>query len=202
MTDKASKTSGKREKETSLPDGNTTASKPKREKRRREDPVEENITPAVNEPEQTLQEPQKKKRKKNKTGFPDPQDDSSLSEQALKALSYAFSQFRKPSKWKFSKARQNWLTRNWSDMDVIPDIYLPLTIQYLSYVKGGVRETLIKDCQTILSASPDKLTSTETTSDPVDITQVVSKTDELKVARARSLLDALEASDSQADHPK
>ncbi|KAJ7688480.1 hypothetical protein B0H17DRAFT_1203024 [Mycena rosella] len=168
----------------------------KREKRGREETVAEDINPSVND------EPQKKKHKKNKTGFPDPEDDSStLSEQALKALSYAFLQFRKPAKWKFSKARQNWLIRNiWSDM--IPDTYLPLTIRYLSNVKGGVRETLIKDCRSILSPTPpDKPTSIEPKASETEAVslEVAAKIDELKLARARALLDALETPDSQAD---
>ncbi|KAJ6599322.1 hypothetical protein DFH09DRAFT_32325 [Mycena vulgaris] len=176
MTEKVPKTSGKkREKK------EATVNEPvksKREKRRREETISEDNS-RVNDAEESLQEPQKKKHRKNKTGYPDPQDDSALSEQACKALSYAFSQFRKPSKWKFSKARQNWLIRNvWSE--TIPDAYLSMTIQYLSNVKGGVRDTLIKECQSILSVSstpPDKLASTETTeAQPGSTDQAVPKT--------------------------
>ncbi|KAJ6539096.1 hypothetical protein B0H19DRAFT_342248 [Mycena capillaripes] len=173
----------------------TKDSKSKREKRRREETADE---AGAEESPQLAEEPQKKKHKKNKTGFPNPGDDASLSEQASKALSYAFLQFRKPAKWKFSKARQNWLIRNiWSDQ--IPDTYLALTVQYLSNVKGGVRETLIKDCQSVLFASaPEKVSekvfSAESVSQaqPAKIPQVVVEPDQLKQTRARALLDALE----------
>ncbi|KAJ7937297.1 hypothetical protein B0H13DRAFT_2425143 [Mycena leptocephala] len=143
--------------------------------------------------EEIPQEPQKKKHKKNKTGYPDPEDDPSLSEQARKALAYAFLQIRKPTKWKFSKARQNWLIRNiWST--TIPEPYLALTIQYLSNVKGGVRETLIKDCQTVLSASLASDT-TETVSESK--AHQAAEPDQLKHARARALLDTLNTPESE-----
>jgi hypothetical protein len=74
----------------------------------------------------------KKTKRTNKTGFPDPNEDAALSDQARKgvhfplnvpsetnnqtvlplALAYAFAQFHRPSKWKFHKARQNWIIRN------------------------------------------------------------------------------------------
>ncbi|KAJ7774275.1 hypothetical protein DFH07DRAFT_800865 [Mycena maculata] len=173
--------------------------KPKREKRRRENVEEENSLRVTEE----SAEPEKKKYKKNKTGFPDPQDDPALSEQASKALLYAFYQFRKPSKWKFSKARQNWLIRNfWSD--TIPDTYLVLTTQYLSNVKGGVREKLIQDCQSILSPpAPDKPTSSETTPATQSVTVPVEvERNELKLVRARALLDALEKADTAPAVPE
>ncbi|KAJ7086632.1 hypothetical protein C8R44DRAFT_893429 [Mycena epipterygia] len=191
--------------------GGETASKkigkPKREKRRREETVDEDNNP--NDADESPQEPHKKKHKKNKTGFPDPQDDSALTEQASKALSYAFSQFRKPSKWKFSKPRQNWLIRNVWSSDTIPESYLSLTIQYLKYVKGGVRETLIKECQTILSTPPHKSTPIETTSEaqPVSVNpgsadRAPTETENLKRTRARALLDALETPESNSELPK
>ncbi|KAJ7368001.1 hypothetical protein DFH08DRAFT_1070782 [Mycena albidolilacea] len=166
--------------------------KPKKEKRRRKDPADGAEDAAIQ-----VEEPPKKKHK-NKTGFPDPGEDSeSLSDQARKALSYAFLQFRKRSKWKFSKPRQNWLIRNvWSDQ--IPDMYLPLTIQYLSNVKGGVRETLIKDCRSILSgSSPEKVSSTET--ETASQVQPVGEPDQRKHVRARALLDALEAVEAEPE---
>lgn len=56
--------------------------------------------------------PKKKKQKKDKS-LPDPSADSSLTPQGRKALSYAHTRFRHPSKWKFRKAPQNWLIRNY-----------------------------------------------------------------------------------------
>ncbi|KAJ7095145.1 hypothetical protein B0H15DRAFT_828257 [Mycena belliarum] len=204
MTEEGSVKSQKRERGTTS-DGSKTARKSQKEKRKREDATAENTSPENIElnSKESSPEPLKKKRKKNKTGFPDPADDPALSEQATKALSYAFSQFHKPSKWKFSKARQNWLCRNiWSE--TIPDPYLLLTIRYLSNVKGGVREALIKDCSNILSVppTPDKPTSTETVPAQQDEgvgTTAAKRLGELKLARARALLDVLEAK-SQPDH--
>ena len=63
----------------------------------------------------------------------------------------------RPSRWKFNKARQNWLIRNvWSSeavslfsLDVwfddkmlyqVPEIYFPLVLRYLANVQGGCRE--------------------------------------------------------------
>ncbi|KAJ7068041.1 hypothetical protein C8F01DRAFT_1116652 [Mycena amicta] len=116
---------------------------PRKKKRKRNEPPAETLATA---------EPSRKKSKKNKTGLPDPAEDSALSEQASKALSYAFLQFRKPAKWKFSKGHQNWLIRNyWT----IPDAYNELTVLYLAKVEGGVRTRLIEQCQTKLSESTE-----------------------------------------------
>ncbi|KAI1792832.1 hypothetical protein LXA43DRAFT_293671 [Ganoderma leucocontextum] len=88
-----------------------------------------------------LKEKTKKKRKRSSSsGFPNPSEDESLSEQGRKALEYAFVQFEDPGSWKFHKARQNWLLRNiWSD-DAVPETYMPLATRYLQGVQGGARE--------------------------------------------------------------
>ncbi|KAI0751436.1 hypothetical protein C8Q80DRAFT_1268670 [Daedaleopsis nitida] len=92
--------------------------------------------------------PEKKKRKhRSPSKLPDPSGDEVLSEQAQRALQYAFSQCDDPSGWKFNKARQNWLIRNvWSE-ESIPEKYMSLVSLYLQGVQGGVRETLIKSCR-------------------------------------------------------
>ncbi|TFK76163.1 hypothetical protein BDN72DRAFT_954670 [Pluteus cervinus] len=97
--------------------------------------------------------PKKKssKRKSNTTGFLDPEDDTQLSEQARKALSYAFLQHHSPSEWKFNKARQNWLVRNVFNIDLVPDSHLPLVLKYLTDVKGGTRSKLIQTCRDLIS---------------------------------------------------
>ncbi|KAJ7507504.1 hypothetical protein B0H11DRAFT_1705475 [Mycena galericulata] len=192
MAEKIPKTSGKeRKEEPAVNKEGKKVRKSEREKRRREDAVDEELN-------EESTESQKKKHKKNKTGFPDPNEDSSLSEQASKALSYAFTQFRKPSKWKFHKARQNWIIRNiWSD--TIPDTYVELTIRYLSNVKGGVREKLIQDCQSVLSTSADKngnLSAEEIPEAEPVTAGAATETNELKHKRARTLLDALETSEN------
>ncbi|KAF7353044.1 hypothetical protein MVEN_01272100 [Mycena venus] len=176
-------------KDSAVSEDKTKVSKPKKEKRKREHAVED----AEESPQLAVEEPQKKKHKKNRTGFPDPEDDPSLSEQASKGR-YLFLTRDERSKWKFSKPRQNWLIRNiWSDK--IPDTHLALTIQYLSNVKGGVRETLIKDCRSILSESaPQKVASAEVASQPQP---AVVEPDQLKHVRARALLDALEKTEAE-----
>ncbi|KAF8211433.1 hypothetical protein K438DRAFT_1752191 [Mycena galopus ATCC 62051] len=192
MADSEPKTR-KRKKDTAVSEDNNVVSKPRKEKRRRLEATAD-ATEDSGGPQPAVEEPPKKKPKKNKTGFPDPSDDPSLSEQASKALSYAFLQFRKRSKWKFSKPRQNWLLRNFFS-DKIPDKFLALAVQYLSNVQGGVREALTKDCRSILStdSTPEKPISGETAA-PV---QPVDELDQLKRARARALLDAFEAAEAE-----
>ncbi|PPQ63976.1 hypothetical protein CVT24_009099 [Panaeolus cyanescens] len=115
-----------------------------------------------------------KKKHKNRTEFADPRVDESLSTQARKGLEYAFLQMNKPAKWKFNKARQNWLIRNiWSPENVIyfstaskllfiheiyqiPELYMPLLCKYLSNVQGGSREKLKSSCQSALNPEVPK----------------------------------------------
>ncbi|KAJ6629245.1 hypothetical protein B0H10DRAFT_33049 [Mycena sp. CBHHK59/15] len=192
MTDKATKLKRKHEDAESTTKTSKVGGKLKREKRKLEETGD--MLGADNQEE--TREPKKKKQKKNKTGFPDPQDDPLLSEQASKALSYAFSQFRKPKTWKFNKARQNWLIRNLWSNETVPDTYLALVVQYLSNVKGGVRETLIKESQSALSISsamPDGSSPADGASEAVlvNIDRIEIEKDKTKHARARALLDAL-----------
>ncbi|KAJ8698011.1 hypothetical protein PTI98_004775 [Pleurotus ostreatus] len=117
--------------ETPLDEDTTSKHKRKKGKKRNPSPSHE-VDPT--------EEPVKKKRKRSK---PDPSEDEALSEQARKALIYAHSYVRYPDSWKFNKARQNWLIRNiWSD-ELIPETYFPMSIKYLSSVKGGIREVRI-----------------------------------------------------------
>ncbi|KAK7470911.1 hypothetical protein VKT23_002327 [Stygiomarasmius scandens] len=149
--------------------------------------------------DETVEEP-KRKKSKNKTGLSDPSDDSSLSDQARKALEYAFTQFRRPKKWKFHKARQNWIIRNvWSSTNV-PDSQLPLVLRYLANVQGGVRENLVKTCQNILESSADagqadttipNAVPTDETKSQAEKPNAEPKTDETKLKRATALLEVL-----------
>ncbi|KAI0370199.1 hypothetical protein BV20DRAFT_304056 [Pilatotrama ljubarskyi] len=103
----------------------------------------------------------KRKRRTTTSGFPDPTDDEALTEQAQKALHYAFTQFEDPSEWKFNKARQNWIIRNlWSE-EAIPETYMPLVSRYLQGVQGGACEALIKACRDALSQPAAESTSAE-----------------------------------------
>ncbi|KAI0742134.1 hypothetical protein BC629DRAFT_1740279 [Irpex lacteus] len=97
----------------------------------------------------------KKRRKHSEHGFKDPSSDESLSDQANKALSYAYAQVDTPSSWKFNKARQNWLIRNVLSEEAIPDDYVPLVNRYLSGVQGGAREALVKSCQAVIAGQSE-----------------------------------------------
>ncbi|TFK43202.1 hypothetical protein BDQ12DRAFT_674572 [Crucibulum laeve] len=165
-------------------------------------------TVAAEPEEETVKEdgPPKKKRK-NKTGLADPDDDKTLTNQARKALLYAFEQFRRPDKWKFQKARQNWLVRNIWSAEAIPEAYEPLLIKYLSETKGGVRENLIKSCRTILEPQPatqEPVPAPKQVDPPKEgakpatggalVMPVVEKApDPIKQARAKLILQALES---------
>lgn len=135
-----------------------TAKKSKKEKKRKrgDQPDDEAVTVTDDGP--PAEAPKKKKRKRGKTGFPNPEEDESLSEQARKgkrpisavhfifdltqnlgdpALHYAFCQFDDPTSWKFNKAKQNWLIRNiWSQQAVsvrrclLPDVLPNLENRY------------------------------------------------------------------------
>ncbi|KAL1761408.1 hypothetical protein FB107DRAFT_269022 [Schizophyllum commune] len=90
---------------------------------------------------------------KPKKKYPHPAKDESLSEQAVKALSYAYTYHKHRDVWKFSKAHQNWLIRHcWSTTE-IPDEYIPLLKKYLKNLQGGARERLLETCQSILQAA-------------------------------------------------
>ncbi|KIM45852.1 hypothetical protein M413DRAFT_295420 [Hebeloma cylindrosporum] len=95
------------------------------------------------------EEPPKKKHK-NRTEFSDPRVDATLNNQSRKALEYVFTLMNRPSKWKFNKARQNWVIRNVWASDAISDIYFPLVVKYLNTVQGGSREKLKETCESYL----------------------------------------------------
>ncbi|EGO01670.1 hypothetical protein SERLA73DRAFT_49264 [Serpula lacrymans var. lacrymans S7.3] len=172
----------------------------KKKKRKKDTLAEENGDTKLND----SQEPQKKKKRKNHDlPYPDPENDTVLTNQACKALSYAYAQFQDPPNWKFNKARQNWLVRNAWSSEAIPENYVPLLVQYLAGVKGGVKENLVKTCQSILSP-PEPQQSTPELSLPVgdpsateppktqDVEDV--KIDTVKESRARTLLNVLSVS--------
>ncbi|KAI0356561.1 hypothetical protein OH77DRAFT_1503517 [Trametes cingulata] len=119
----------------------------KKDKKKRKKPGDEE----ENSTEAAPAKPQKKrKRGSTKSGFPDPTDDEELTEQAQKALHYAFTQYEEPSEWKFNKARQNWIIRNLWSAEAIPETYIPLVSRYLQGVQGGAREALVKACREAL----------------------------------------------------
>ncbi|RDB23187.1 hypothetical protein Hypma_009611 [Hypsizygus marmoreus] len=155
---------------------------------------------AAKEPEvDTSTDLPEKKKRKNKTGFQDPNEDTSLVEQAQKSLAYAFLQFHRPSKWKFNKARQNWLIRNIWSAETIPEAYLPLVMAYLAKVQGGVRENLIQSCRAALE--PPKLEIPQAELETADTAEPAPpplpapvkslENDKTKLSRAQALLDIL-----------
>jgi len=93
--------------------------------------------------------------------FTNPTEDETLPEASSKSLIYAYQYAERhnpaassPEEWKFSKARQNWLTRHIWYEDAVPDGYVDLVITYLKSVQGGARDAIIKGCQIILNPLP------------------------------------------------
>ncbi|KZT12920.1 uncharacterized protein LAESUDRAFT_689896 [Laetiporus sulphureus 93-53] len=156
--------------------------KHQRRKRKRDTDVQEDGS--------TTKEHKKKKRKQ------DPNNDESLSEQARKALHYAFTQFDDPVSWKFNKARQNWLIRNVWSARAITDEYMTLLQRYLANMKGGARDALIKSCRDMLEDQPTSdvaVGSTEqAAAKPSDVEPSNPTGDiEIKRSRASALLAVL-----------
>ncbi|KAL1693874.1 hypothetical protein GGG16DRAFT_48486 [Schizophyllum commune] len=123
----------------------------KRKKRKHNAPADPHgeSTPPVETTDEADEEAGDKPKKK----YPHPAKDESLSEQAVKALSYAYTYHKHREVWKFSKAHQNWLIRHcWSTTE-IPDDYIPLLKKYLKNLQGGARERLLETCQSILKAA-------------------------------------------------
>ncbi|KZT72670.1 hypothetical protein DAEQUDRAFT_595102 [Daedalea quercina L-15889] len=180
-----------------VPSASDAAKKSKKEKKRKRDARAEGNAAAVETGDHTPADaPKKKKRKHGKTGFTNPAEDEGLSEQACKALQYAFNQVDDPGSWKFNKARQNWLVRNLWSQQAIPDAYMPLLTQYLAGVKGGVREALVKTCRDVLnedaSSLADKTAGAEpATKDakPEQLSTIAA--DETKRTRAAAVLTVL-----------
>lgn len=168
----------------------------KKKKKRKRDAMEE---AEKDTGDATAEAPPKKKKHKNKTGLADPREDTALSNQASKGLEYAFLQFHRPYKWKFNKARQNWIIRNVWSAENVPEMYLPLVTKYLTNVQGGSRTKLIETCQSILDrpqkSEAEKAEDTEKKSSlkvpvpepsPVEVATIGDQR-----ARAQTLLDAL-----------
>ncbi|KAK0468118.1 uncharacterized protein EV420DRAFT_447341 [Desarmillaria tabescens] len=186
----------------------TSAEKEKKKKKKRSEKVEkaekldedENMAPRKSkkrkhseaESDETEIQPKKKKHK-NKTGFLDPAEDPSLSEQARRALEYAFTQFRHPKRWKFHKARQNWLIRNVWSTSAVPDTHMPLVSKYLAGVQGGVRENLVKTCRSHVTEAGESAPNDES---PQGTSEQALPESKLKELRARVILCVLEATSS------
>ncbi|KAH9843988.1 uncharacterized protein C8Q71DRAFT_730839 [Rhodofomes roseus] len=168
--------------------------KKRKEKKRKRDVQVDGGAAAVETGDAPPDAPKKKKRKRGKTDLPNPAEDESLSEQASRALQYAFNQFDDPGSWKFHKARQNWLVRNLWSQQAIPDAHMPLLTRYLAGIQGGAREALAKTCRDVLAEDTNKPAAetegAEATADEAEqpSTAVV---DELKRVRATAVLAVL-----------
>ncbi|KAJ3504003.1 hypothetical protein NLJ89_g8170 [Agrocybe chaxingu] len=154
-------------------EGVPVASKKKEKKRNHRDVDsadggDDGTLPTPDGPLEELEPP--KKKHKNRTEFRDPRDDSSLNRQSRKGLEYVFTQMNKPKKWKFNKARQNWIMRNIWSPENLPDIYFPLAVKYLANVQGGSRKKLQETCQTYLKVEekPEVPEPTSTTTSTVE----------------------------------
>ncbi|KAF9485424.1 hypothetical protein BDN70DRAFT_796153 [Pholiota conissans] len=134
-------------KETHIPPEESTKISKKR--KNRSEHFESEKDKAGSSAKDTPEEPPKKKHR-NRTEFTDPRDDTTLNAQSRKALEYAFLQMNRPSKWKFNKARQNWLIRNIWNPEAVSDIYFPFVLKYLTNVQGGSRNKLKETCQTYM----------------------------------------------------
>ncbi|TFY69447.1 hypothetical protein EVG20_g3160 [Dentipellis fragilis] len=156
----------KKEKRKKRKDSEAAEDKPKEKKKKSKSSVETTQADEKSDSKEKKKKSKKKRADKEKlVDLPDPESDEALSDQARKALLYTYAQFDDPPNWKFNKARQNWLIRNiWSDQ-AIPSTYLPLVTRYLSNVQGGVRENLIKTCQTQLASTTSTAPETADTAD-------------------------------------
>ncbi|KAJ1311385.1 hypothetical protein OPQ81_009878 [Rhizoctonia solani] len=92
--------------------------------------------------------------------YTNPLTDETLSDFAQRGLAYAYqysqhisltSESERAAKraWKFNKARQNWILRNITDPNIIPDSYLTISLIYVSSMQGGARDELKKTCKSI-----------------------------------------------------
>lgn len=132
---KEKKTKGPEHPERRLED--TTGEKKRKKRKKRDAEEQEEFMEHKPQSEEATSGPPKKKHK-NRTYFADPREDTQLNTQSRKGvcynvaidglslllstvLEYVFTQMNRPSKWKFNKARQNWLIKNiWSPETVSP----------------------------------------------------------------------------------
>jgi len=66
------------------------------------------------------------------------------------ALEYVHANLASTPDWKFNKARQNWIIRNLWDDAIVPDLYFPSCVKYVSGVQGNTRDVLIKSSKDII----------------------------------------------------
>lgn len=149
----------------------------KRKRKERQEDEQEQVAPP---------KPKKRKSRKPQHDLPDPSEDETLTDQARKALHYAYLQFIDPGSWKFNKARQNWLVRNLWSADAIPETYIPLLNRYLAGVQGGVREMLVKTCQEVLADQAPTAEDAQVTSDSEPKTRSTPVADAVKIKQGRA----------------
>ncbi|EJD01033.1 uncharacterized protein FOMMEDRAFT_147693 [Fomitiporia mediterranea MF3/22] len=112
----------------------------------------------------------KERRRESASSLPNPEEDSTLTDKARAALSYAYARVSSSDSWKFNKAHQNWIVKHFFIPDAVPEKYVPIVVGYLAGCQGGVREHLIETCKKHLE--PTTLSSdTATPAIPVDTEQ-------------------------------
>ncbi|KAL1676464.1 hypothetical protein EV122DRAFT_216378 [Schizophyllum commune] len=166
----------------------------KRKKRKHDAPAEPHgeSTPPVGMADEADEEAGDKPKKK----YPHPAKDESLSEQAVKALSYAYTYHKHRDVWKFSKAHQNWLIRHcWSTTE-IPDDYIPLLKKYLKNLQGGARERLLETCQSILQAAEAPEESEEAAAPAEDEAEPAAEGDAESLSKSVRFAETTEETDA------
>lgn len=139
--------------------------KSKKEKKRKADDTTETSETPTAAPAETPAEtsepaPKRKKAKKSKSGGVDSSvfQEAGLSEPAKKAIFYAqlyaAQQAGAQDVWKFNKARQGWLLRNY--FEGVPEKYVPVVAGYLKTVVGGGRKTLEEKAREYVDAPVPK----------------------------------------------
>ncbi|CCM02811.1 uncharacterized protein FIBRA_04923 [Fibroporia radiculosa] len=157
--------------------GQTQGEQTKQEKRKRRKRVLDDSNTQMGD---AAKEPEKKKSKRRKPNTHDPNEDESLSEQARKALGYAYTQFEDPTGWKFNKARQNWIVRNLWSVQAIPEIHFSLVAKYIANMQGGARDSLVKVCKDAVSSLiPDKTTLGNDKSDSTTTSPLATESSQL-----------------------
>ncbi|KJA24535.1 hypothetical protein HYPSUDRAFT_38580 [Hypholoma sublateritium FD-334 SS-4] len=170
-----------RDKSQKSPEEDIPADPPKKTKKRKHAVDYERQDSGPSNPKEDVSpgEPPAKKHK-NRTEFADPRVDSTLNGQSRKSLEYAFLQMNRPSKWKFNKARQNWLIRNVWNPEAVSDVYFPFVVKYLANMQGGSREKLKDSCENHLN--PKDVTP------PIETTVQTTETDAQSVDLPKSIL--------------
>ncbi|KAE9385672.1 hypothetical protein BT96DRAFT_571963 [Gymnopus androsaceus JB14] len=175
--------------------------KERKKKRKREALEADQDSNQAAEPSRQSRSP-RKRNPKTRLGFPIPSRKLYYRTKHAK-LSYTPSHnFEKPSKWKFHKARQNWIVRNVWSIEKVPDSQMPLVLKYLSNVQGKTRENLTESCESIIAeaavppvppapATSEQEAVEQTAGEATQQPEKVQPANSIKALRAQALLSVL-----------